>query len=401
LAGTISNEGNVGVEAVSVNINAPGAFNQAVNTNSQGSYGLPMLLGNDYTVTPALDTYPLNGVSTFDLVLISKHVLGSTLLNSPYKIIAADANNSKTVSTFDIVEIRKLILQITTDFPNNTSWRFVDKGYVFPNPANPFEEVFPEIINLNDVADDCVNNNFVAVKIGDVNGSAATNFSSGSSEDRSNGTFELKAEDRSVAKGEEITVAFTAKELDVLGFQFTLNFDVNKLEVVEVKPGVAGEENFGYTMLKEGALTASWNGTATDNSMFSVVFRANEIGKLSEMLSVNSRFTKAEAYNTNGDLLNVQLNFNSKAAQEFALYQNTPNPFKGVTTIGFNLPQAGHASLKITDVSGRVLKNIEGEFAEGYNEVQLNSNELAANGVVYYTLKTEAGTSTKRMLIVE
>ncbi|MBI1225124.1 MAG: T9SS type A sorting domain-containing protein [Bacteroidetes bacterium] len=400
IAGSISNESNVGVEGVSVNVNAPGAFNQAVSTNINGNYGVPMIVGNDYTVTPTLDVDPLNGVSTFDLVLISKHVLGSTLLDSPYKIIAADANKSNSVSTFDIVEIRKLILQINSDFPNNTSWRFVDKGYVFPNPSNPFAEPFTEIINLNNVAGDCPNTNFVAVKVGDVNESASTNLL-GSSEERSTGNFELNTTDRTVTKGEEVNVAFLANDLDVMGFQFTLNFDVEALELVTVQSGVASEENFGYALLDEGALTASWNGSATENSMFSVVFRAKENGKLSEMLSVNSRFTKAEAYRTNGDLLNVQLAFNSKVDQQFALFQNTPNPFKAVTTIGFNLPKAGVANLKITDVSGKVLKNIEQEFSAGYNEVQLSSSDIPSTGVAYYTLKTESGTATKRMVIVE
>jgi hypothetical protein len=347
-----------------------------------------------------LDTNPLNGVSTFDLVLISKHVLGSTPLDSPYKLIAADANKSNSVTTFDIVEIRKLILQINTNFPSNTSWRFVDKNYVFPNPANPFTPQFPEVTSFNDVTTSINAVNFVAVKIGDVNGSAAVNVN-GSNEERSTGSFFLNTDDRNVSKGEEVTVEFTARELDVLGFQFTLNFDANALEVVGVLPGVASEENFGFSLLKEGALTASWNGAATDNSMFSIVFRAKENGKLSNMLAVNSRFTKAEAYKTNGDLLNVQLTFSSEATQQFALYQNTPNPFKGVTTIGFNLTQAGVANLKITDVSGKILKNIEIESAEGYNEVRLNSSELPATGVVYYTLKTNAGTATKRMVIVE
>lgn len=400
VAGTISTEDNLGVENVSVNINSPGGFNQTNETNVNGSYGIAPSLGNDYTITPAHDVDPLNGVSTFDLVLISKHVLGSTLLNSPYKIIAADANNSGTVTTFDIVEIRKLILTITTEFTNNTSWRFVDKNFVFPNPSDPFESSFPEIININDFDATMSDINFVAIKVGDVNGSAATNLL-GSNEDRSAETFVLNTQDQEVKKGEEVTVEFSANDLDLLGFQFTLNFDVEALEVRELLPGVASEENFGYALLKEGALTASWNGTATENSMFSVVFQAKANGKLSDFLQLNSRFTKAEAYRTNGDLMNVQLSFSNVADQQFALYQNTPNPFKGATTIGFNLPKAGIANLKITDVSGRVLKAIEREFAAGYNEIQLSSSELPATGVVYYTLKTAGETATKKMVIIE
>jgi hypothetical protein len=304
------------------------------------------------------------------------------------------------VTTFDIVEIRKLILGITTEFTGNKSWRFVDRNFVFPNPANPFASSFPEIVNINNFSATQSNVDFVAIKVGDVNCSAAVSLL-GNTEERSKGSFVLHATDRTVSKGEAVTVEFSAKDLDVLGFQFTLNFDADALELDELLPGVASNDNFGFTRLDEGVLTASWNGTPTDNSMFSVVFHAKKAGKLSEMLDVNSRYTAAEAYRPNGDLLNVQLAFNASATQQFTLYQNTPNPFKGLTTIGFNLPAAGNASLKITDVSGRVLKSIEREFAEGYNEVQLNSNELPASGVVYYTLKTAGETATKKMIIVD
>jgi hypothetical protein len=70
--------------------------------------------GGDYTVTPVLDANYLNGVSTFDLVLIQRHILGVQLLDSPYKMIAADANNSQTITTSDIIMLRRLILSILT-----------------------------------------------------------------------------------------------------------------------------------------------------------------------------------------------------------------------------------------------------------------------------------------------
>ena len=96
----------------------------------------------DYTLTPYRNDNPLNGVSTFDLVLISKHILGLDTLDSPYQLIAADANRSGTVTTFDIVQFRKVILGIQDTVPGNTSWRFVDADWVFPDPMAPAG--FPE-----------------------------------------------------------------------------------------------------------------------------------------------------------------------------------------------------------------------------------------------------------------
>ncbi|WP_020538514.1 SdrD B-like domain-containing protein [Lewinella cohaerens] len=130
----------------------------------------------DYTVTAYRNDDPLNGVTTFDIVLISKHILALDPLDSPYKRIAADVNRSGSITTLDIIQLRKLILNIYTEFPSNTSWRFIDQDYVFPQPDNPWVESFPELINLNDLIGEELSVGFTGVKIGDVNGSADGSF---------------------------------------------------------------------------------------------------------------------------------------------------------------------------------------------------------------------------------
>ena len=90
-----------------------------------------LAVGGDYSVVPSLDADADNGVTTYDIVLITRHILGIEPFTSPYQTIAADANNTQTVTTLDVVDIRKVILQMENGFPNNTSWRFVDVEHVF------------------------------------------------------------------------------------------------------------------------------------------------------------------------------------------------------------------------------------------------------------------------------
>jgi hypothetical protein len=401
VAGAIANEQNQGVAGVTVDLSGNGMFSQT--TTPTGAYAFSNVpQGGDYTVTPVYNANHGNGVTTFDLVLITRHILGVQLLDSPYKIIAADANRSNTVTTSDMVEIRKLILQLQTQFSNNTSWRFIDKGFVFPNPANPFATGFPEVISFNNLNSDQLFADFVAVKVGDVNGSAAPNFADESEERTLAGVFALETDDALVEAGKTYTVAFRAGDLDFLGYQFTLNFDANALELIDLVPGLAREEHFGMHLLGEGAITLSWNGEATDENLFSLVFRATGQGKLSDLLSASSRFTRAEAYNASGQTMDVKLSFNGMLAGEgFELYQNVPNPFNGNTVIGFNLPQAGAATLKVADMSGKALKVFRADFAQGYNQVSLQASELPATGVLYYTLETAEFTATRKMVIVK
>ncbi len=140
-------------------------------------------LGSTASAAPVKDDNPLNGVSTYDMVLISRHIQGTELLNSPYKIIAADADRNGVVNANDIIAIRNLILGIDLQFLNNTSWRFVRKDYVFPDPSNPFLEPFPETLEIQNLQMQ-VSAEFVAIKVGDVNGTAVCNLLRASEERR-------------------------------------------------------------------------------------------------------------------------------------------------------------------------------------------------------------------------
>lgn len=141
--------------------------------DQQGYYEISVPVGANVIVRPSGSSLPLNGVTTYDVVLLTRHYLNAELLDSPYKIIAADANNDGVLSVADSLEFRKLILGIYSELPNNDSWRFVRLDYVFPDPFNPFP--FPEIATLANVTDPVGNLDFVAIKIGDLNGTAIIN----------------------------------------------------------------------------------------------------------------------------------------------------------------------------------------------------------------------------------
>lgn len=176
VTGHIRTENGAGIANVEVRVEgktpAQDRYTLTCQTDNQGQYSFLIDGADTYSITPRRNDNHLNGVNTIDLVLITKHFIQFAPLDSPYKIIAADASNNRSIGAFDVVELRKLILLIIPELPNNTSWRFVDKSYVFPNPGDPFEDNFPETISgphPNQAHD------FIGVKIGDVNGSAVTN----------------------------------------------------------------------------------------------------------------------------------------------------------------------------------------------------------------------------------
>ncbi len=84
----------------------------------------------------------------------------------------------------------------------------------------------------------------------------------------------------------------------------------------------------------------------------------------------------------------------------FMLKQNQPNPFSTETTIGFILPDPTQATLTFYDVTGRVLKQIEGYYVKGLNEIKVEGFDLDHIGILYYQLDTDRHTATRKMLIV-
>ncbi|MEO1515870.1 MAG: cohesin domain-containing protein, partial [Bacteroidota bacterium] len=404
ISGDIQNEEGEDVEGVMVYVENAN-MNDQEETGIDGFFSFILNTDQNYVVRPEKDVRPLNGVSTYDLVIMSKHILGIEALTSPYKLIAADVNNSGEVTAFDMVDLRKLILFIDTEFQNNTSWRFVPTDHVFPN-NDPFTQSFPEVYDINDLSSD-MEVDFVGIKIGDLNDSARPNLAIGSQTRSAVGDLNLETDDISMKAGETYTVAINAENFAAIsGYQFTMNFDQDAVEFAGVESNLEGltSSNFGTSLLGEGALTTSWNsekGMDAEGAIFTLTLRAKRDAELSEVLSISSDYTSAEAYTSNADLLDVKLTFHGTVSNDFALLQNVPNPFKDETVIGFVLPKASAASITIYDVSGKVLRLIEGEYNKGYNEVDVNRSELNGAGVLYYTLETADYSATKKMIILE
>jgi hypothetical protein len=394
----VATENDYTVTGVELNLNTE---KQYTTTVDGGYFFSGLTLGEDYTIAPRKDEGYLNGVSTYDLVLIIKHILALTPLDSPYKLIAADANNSGRISTLDLILLRKNILAISKDFgPNNNSWRFVPAGYIFPQTNNPWAEAFPEVLNINDF-NGTTNGDFVAIKVGDVNNSAF-----GDVQPRSKEVMVLQVDDRSLKAGQEYRIPIAGDLNNVDGYQFALR--ANGIEWLGIGEGIAKAEHFGLRYAEEGVVLTSWTKDESQRNegdpLFELVIRATADISLSEALSIDHQYLTPEAYNTSGEAMNVVLSFAEGInieAGSFELKQNTPNPFREETVIGFNLAEASEATLTINDVTGRVLKVVKGVFAKGANQISIDSKELPARGVFYYTLTAGEHFATKKMILLE
>ena len=90
-----------------------------------------------------------------------------------------------------------------------------------------------------------------------------------------------------------------------------------------------------------------------------------------------------------------------------ALHQNHPNPFNPVTTVSFDLATAGNVTIRIFDISGRLVRTLVNEDRPaGRHEVvwngRNNSGVTVTTGVYFYKMSTPGFTSqTKKMLLLK
>ncbi len=415
ITGTLAT--SYGLSAGCVDVYLNGDEQLSTQTDVNGYYQFEVAPGS-YTVTPFKDIDPKEGVSTTDLIYIQGHVLKLFMLDDPYKIIAADADNNGKVSTIDLVNLQALMLGNIDQLPTNTSWKYVPVGHTFADPADPWASVIPQalpFLSLNGDVDDA---DFVAIKVGDVTESVTPGCSGGLNdgggigiESRKAMSVQLETADQAVVRGETYRVTITASEYkELLGCQLSMAFDPAVLVWKGVQEGAfqtISDASFGQKNLRDGHLLMSWfdaNGvTVTEGEdLFTLVFQATaNAERLSDVFNLNETgLLSNEVYERDGTS-EVSLSFIGASNLEFTLMQNTPNPFRDQTMVSFVLPEAGWATLTLRDAAGRLLKTYDGQFRKGYNEIGIHRQDLPSAGLIYYQLQSGGYSATKKMIIID
>jgi hypothetical protein len=119
-------------------------------------------------------------------------------------------------------------------------------------------------------------------------------------------------------------------------------------------------------------------------------FNVSENAPLGEEGQISFRITKS-----NAGVITKTYNIRITAPEIFEVYQNYPNPFNPNTTIKYSIPQDAFVSIKIFNVLGEKITELENkEMKTGIHETIFNASSFSS-GFYFYIVEAKGSDGTK------
>ncbi len=389
IAGEVYTEEKYRVTSTQVQV-ASELMNEEVVTNQYGEYGFSNLaMHADYDIIPNKKDATLDGLTTLDLVLIQRHVLGLTRLNSPYKVIAADVNEDNKVSVLDLVSLRRLILGVEV-VDESKAWVFVPQAFNFIDEKNPFP--FESNISLNDLESNMMHEDFIAIKRGDVNGDTKYNLTS---DTRSKNQIALQIE----LKNNMAYVSLSESQI-ISGLQLELTFSNSTKVPYEIISGILQLQTSDY-VIDGNSVKISWAGP-TSNTQISAEeilfsFPISEVD--AEEIELENNTLNSEIYLSDFTSRDLVLN-TSNSLNKLNVIGNSPNPFADETNIFFELETEQEVTFEFYSISGQQINTVSQIFTKGENALNVDNSILNStnSGIIFYRIETKDNISYGKMI---
>ena len=403
---------SIGIAIPNATVNITGHSTSSLSPGVPGTYSTSLSGGYNYVIKPNKnnDLAKTNGVSTLDVALIQSHILHSSLLNSPYKLIAADVTNNGEVTALDIIYIKRLILGLDITFPGNKLWAFADTSSDNFDPFHPLQ--YKESISLTGLLANKTNQNFIGVKLGDVNFDWNATVFRPQQPTTEPITFYFK--DVIATEGVEIKVPVKVKNFkNVLGMQFTLNFNSDVLELKRIEKN---RLNVQYATNKnnEGKLPFIWNDGANklsnlvdDEVLMELIF-VQKAAFNEEDIRVTSDIAEVEAWDglynkhtiVKGPGKIIQQKNNSVYTTDS--WKVTPNLTQGIINVNVQLTKAKKVHFDLLNAEGKIVMSQSAQLPAGISDTRfdLQRDQRLAAGIYYLKASGIEGNGIRKIILI-
>lgn len=344
-----------------------------------------METGNVLEVESEVFFGALNGVSTLDLVLITQGILFG--FDNSEDIFLSDINQNGVVSTYDLVNLRRMILGMD-DGANYKHYYVTAADYEFPE-LDPFEfslDLSNYIFDETDIVDNSLNVN--VIKLGDINSNATFDSEDDVSTRES---YSIGYNNIYIEAGQTYHIPFSINnEQGVMGCLFSLQS--TGLEFLGIQSDFTGDKLM-YKADLDNLNVSYLNIEGSSVLNFTVELYAKESGYLGEHLSLNTDFP-SDIVDTNNEEFKLELGALSTSVEEKLHTVQSVYPNPALDNIHIEFSGEGAKSISLFNEQGQLIWLDE----TSKNNYVLQRNAFILSGT--YILKVDSEKTSEVLKVI-
>jgi hypothetical protein len=409
IAGSIRNIRGQSISNLNLQVDNDNVSHE-LNVDEEGNYQLEDLqLNEKYDISFDRQSNPEEGWSTLDQIMIRDYIKGNYTIGIESGIASADLDEDGMVSAYDIWLHKQFMLKNMALDQNLQEWKVVNATSLKQRTKLPpaVFDVFPD----NTVADTTINKDLVLIKMGDIDASAEIELSG-----RDDNPVMITVSKERINAGESTLVRYSFdQDIDLLGYQYTIKFDPEKIESIDINyldvEGLS-KGDFGLNTKEDGLIPCSFISEEVINfkkgdSFLSLNIKSKEDCMVYDVLNLTDDVLKAEVYEPDYNHRTIHLNDAVTASRhpntsmvDMTVY---PNPVSENTLISFDLPDRidhKQSKLRILNMDGSMILNLNEKLTRGSNSVAFSTaaSYTWPAGIYIIQLITPQGIISKRVL---
>jgi hypothetical protein len=288
---------------------------QETSTDANGEFAFMSLLDGRYLDATGPDDY-LNGISTRDVILLKRYILGRMDWPRPEALLASDCNADGRISIQDVTGLHKVVLGRTSRWKNE-SWLF-GQVVLDPETGSPFL-TSPQRVHAFE------ENVITGIKVGDMDLSAEVG-GLGNNLPRGNG-ITMTIQDQWVDAGQSVMIP-VYQETAVEGGQIEMSF--SGLSATDIQVG-SWDLSKKHWMIRDESVRISYDQESLSGGVaFAIIAVAERPGFISDMIELNSGYDQEVYLGEELSVSEVHLQFSVAEEDQWIVF---PNPSAGEVTI--------------------------------------------------------------------
>ena len=391
ISGLVQRHDGMSLEEIEVGLYSS-ASSLMTQTDDKGQYmHQDLQRAHNYKLKPQVEDDILNGMSTRDIVLLQRHLLGLNEFDQTYQLLAADVNGSGHISSGDMADMRKVILGESLEFRHGKEWLFIPESWTFADPLDPWKTPWPESYTVTNLKDP-MKVHFKGYKLGDVDMSY-DNLNLNLSRGQAMVNFEVMYD-----KSRHTLEVVNTKDIWLSGLQMGFDMIGPATMACEITSELEGWNENNYAQ-EDNSVRMSWhNQEGQWLPRGAVVLSISCKDNYSDFTVKLNDLLPAELYDEALEVYSITMKHGQQAHNSLMDVSARPNPFTSDLNLSFYNDADENVIVRIKNIVGAHLATKQYQVNQGWNEIQLS--DLFLNQGLYL-IEVSNGRETSELKVVK